>query len=613
MTIRINVITPFYKDSDFFRELELREALSRNVRNAEIGRIFALVEEGAEGEAILRDPKITAISVPRGRQTYADLARVANEHCAGEIVVFANTDIYFDETISFVRALQNHGALFVSTRREVHPQEKSEWTINQQSSDAWAMVAPVSAHGLDIQLGKMGCESLFLGRMLRAGYAIDNVSLDWKCYHLHATQKRNYDPKVDRYTEEQEMAFPLFSGRSPDRTSVRPTDGPIVVDGVAFATNGSTLVWQDILGEWQRTARRDDIVVLNRGGLEPYNFQLTLSDAPPFNHCLVSSVREINGTVARRLGASVFVSTGYTTALGVPSVLIATSATPEVLEANLDLRIFQRGLSFQLADAVLCAGDDIRMALEQRYQHIGPTRFHTCPLWFGSDKVFGCMPAPERAFARARLGYRERYVIVAGARVTDDRTTNLRVVADAVRRFGDLGVVFLGGDTTVEPEIRALFEGITWHHLPEDSERTLLTLAAAEAFILPALAGGETDWTHLALATGCPVVRARWSPQHTDGDGTVFFMPAAVDQLTGALSGILHGARDTLGEMAADRAQRESRVSNAQRVGAFVDAIRRGAPMPTMEEVRRSASMSSVVVASWPSHPHATTTAKPLT
>ena len=613
MTIRINVITPFYKDSDFLRELELREALSRNIGNAEIGRIFALVEEGAEGAAILRDPKITAISVARGRQTYADLARVANEHCAGEIVVFANTDIYFDETISYVRTLQDRSALFVSTRREVRPEERSDWTINQQSSDAWAMVAPISAHGLDIQLGKMGCESLFLGRMLRAGYPIDNVSLDWKCYHLHATQKRNYDPKVDRYTEEMEMAFPLFSGRTPDRTSVRPTDGPIVVDGVAFSTNGSTHLWQELLGEWQRTPRRDDIVVLNRGGLDPYNFQLTHSDAPPFNHCLVSSVREINGTLARRLGASVFVSTGYTTALGVPSVVVATSASPEILEANLDLRIFQRGLSFQLADAVLCAGDDIRIALEHRYQHIGPKRFHTCPLWFGSDKVFGCMPAPERAFARARLGYRERYVIVAGERVTDDQTTNLRVVADAVRRLGNLGVVFLGGDATVEPEIRALFEGVSWYHLAEDSERTLLTLAAAEAFILPALAGSETDWTHLSLATGCPVVRARWSPQHVDGDGTVFFTPAAVDNLTEALSGILKGARDTLGEMAAGRARRESLVSNAQRIGAFVDAIRRGSPMPTVGEFTRSVSMPSVVVASSPAQPLDASPAKTLT
>lgn len=594
MSTRINVITPFYKDSDFFRQLELREALNRNVANPEIGRIFALVEDGADEEALLRHPKVTVVPVSTARQTYADLARVANEHCAGEIVVFVNTDIYFDETISFVRTLQSQTSLFVSTRREVRNEGKSEWTINQQSSDAWAMYAPISAHGLDIQLGKMGCESLFLGRMLRSGYTIENVALDWKSYHLHATQKRNYDPKVDRYTEESEMAFPIFSGRTPSRASLRLTDGPVVVDGVAFSTNTSTTLWQEVLREWQKAPTTNDFVLLDRGGLEPYGFTVATSEAPPFNHCLVSSVREINGTLARRLGASAFVSTGYTTALGVPSIVLAMSATPEVIDANLDLRIFQRGLSFQLADVVLCAGDDIRCALEERYQHIGPRRFFNCPVWLGGDSVFGAMPAPERAFGRARLGLRERYVVFAGERVLADRATNLRIVAEAIRRIGELGIVFIGGAETIEPEVTGLFEGLPLTHIPEESERTLLTLAAAEAFMLPQIGGSETDWSHLALATGCPILRARWSPRHLDGEGSIFFAPAAVEQLVEALSAIVRGDRDTLGAMAARRAGREVGVSNAQRIAPFIQAVRSGSPMPTEEGGRRAFDGMSV-------------------
>ena len=665
MTTRINVITPFYKDSDFYRQLELREALHRNVRNPEVGRIFVLVEEGAEDETLLRNSKVTAIPVSKGRQTYADLIRVANEYCAGEIVVFCNTDIHFDETISYVRNLPDRASLFVSTRREVQPEDKSEWTINQQSSDAWAMYAPISAYELDIQLGKLGCESLFLGRMIRSGFAVDNVSLDWKCYHLHATQKRNYNPMVDRYAEDSEMAFPVLSGRSPDRKSVRPTDGPIVIDGVAFSSSSSTVLWRDILTEWHKSEHRDDFILLNRGGLERDEIGMTQSEAPPFNSFLLTSAREINGTIGRRLGASVFVSTGLTTALGVPSVVVATTATPEVLAGNLELRVFQGGLSFELADLVLCAGDDIRLALEERYQHIGRSRFvhcplwygadsifgcmpaperafararlghreryvvmagervhgertknlrvvaealrqlgdlgvvfigeryqHIgrsrfvhCPLWYGADSIFGCMPAPERAFARARLGHRERYVVMAGERVHGERTKNLRVVAEALRQLGDLGVVFIGGAGAIEPEVRALFEGIQLHHLAEDSERTLLTLAAAEAFLLPELAGNETDWAHLALSTGCPIARARWSPLHRDGKGTLFFGSASVEQLSDLMRGLLRNGRDPIGSIAAERARAECSISNARRIIAFVMALRSGSRMPTEEEL----------------------------
>ncbi len=588
MTTRIHVITPFYKDSDFLRQLELREALHRNVNNPEISRLIVLVERGAEDEPLLQDPKVLVIPVPQGRQTYADLVRVANEHCVGEVVVFANTDIYFDETISFVRDLQSTEAVYVSTRREVREEGRSEWTINQQSSDAWAIMAPIKAHDLDVQLGKMGCESLFLGRMYRSGYTVENISLDWRCYHLHATQKRNYDPKTDRYTEENEMAFPLFSGRSPSRASIRPVDGPIVIDGVSFSTNTAPPLWLEVLQQWQDSCERDDFTVLNRGGLAHHGFRLHMSDAPPFNHCLVSSAREITGTLARRLGASVFVSTGYTTALGVPSVVVATSAAAELGDANLDLRIFQRGLSFQLADMVLCDGEDIRHILEERYQHIGTKRFYNCPLWFGGDTVFGAMPAPERAFARARLGFRERYVVFAGERVLDDRATNLRVVGEAIRQIGSLGIVFLGGARSVEPEVHALFEGVPLHHLAEESERTLLTLAAAEAFLLPQLGGSETDWAHLALATGCPIVRAKWSLHHNDGEGTLFFSPFSVEQLTYSLKRIAQGERDPLGGAATNRARREVQVSNALRIMHFIEALRTGAPIPDVAEVVKS-------------------------
>jgi hypothetical protein len=585
MTTRINVITPFYKDSDFYRQLELREALHRNVQNPEIGRIFALVEEGAEDETLLRNPKVIPIPVSKGRQTYADLIRVANEYCAEEIVVFCNTDIYFDETLSYIRKLPDRTSLFVSTRREVQPEEKSEWTINQQSSDAWAMYAPISAFDLDIHLGKLGCESLFLGRMIRSGFGVENVSLDWKCYHLHATQKRNYNPMVDRYAEDCEMAFPVLSGRSPDRKSVRPTDGPIVIDGVAFASGSSTVLWRDILTEWHQGEQRDDFILLNRGALERDEIGMTQSEAPPFNSFLLTSAREINGTIARRLGASVFVSTGLTTALGTPSVVLATTATPEVLGGNLEFRVFQGGLSFELADLVLCAGDDIRLALEERYQHIGRSRFFSCPLWYGADSIFGCMPAPERAFARARLGHRERYVVMAGERVNAERTTNLRVVAEALRQLGGLGVVFIGGAGAIEPEVRALFEEIPVHHLSEDSERTLLTLAAAEAFLLPELGGNETDWAHLALSSGCPIARARWSPLHRDGKGTLYFGSASVEQLSDLMRGLLRNGRDPIGSIAAERARVECSLSNARRIAAFVMALRSGSRMPTEEEL----------------------------
>jgi hypothetical protein len=174
---------------------------------------------------------------------------------------------------------------------------------------------------------------------------------------------------------------------------------------------------------------------------------------------------------------------------------------------------------------------------------------------------------------------------MAGERVNAERTTNLRVVAEALRQLGGLGVVFIGGAGAIEPEVRALFEGIPVHHLSEDSERTLLTLAAAEAFLLPELGGNETDWAHLALSSGCPIVRARWSPLHRDGKGTLYFGSASVEQLSDLMRGLLRNGRDPIGSIAAERARVECSLSNARRIAAFVMALRSGSRMPTEEEL----------------------------
>ena len=581
MTKPITLVTCFYKDRDFLRHAELQECLEKNVANPLLSRVVLLVEEGAENEKLLKHPKVETVLVAKGRQTYADLIRVANERCSGEIVVLANSDIYFDETLSIFRSMDLTQTVYVSTRREVETPHQSLWSYHQQASDAWVLETPIHVDGLEIQLGKNGCESLFLGRLLRAGYAVQNISLDFKCYHMHASALRNYDPLVDRYTEESEMAFPIISGRVPTRAAPSQHQGPIVVDGVAFAERSSyAALWLEVLTEWQEMPFGRDVVVLNRGGMNGLGITLAQCDAPPLNNYLISAVRQINGTLARRLGASLFLSTGETTALGVPSVVVAHSASPEVTLANLERDEFARGLSLQMADAVLCASEDVRAVLELNYQHIGPSRFHTFPLWHGGTRVLSNMQVGERNFTRRKLGIQERYVVYGGLRVHPSRTANLRVVADALRQISSVGIIFIGGADTLEPEIKELFAGIPHRHLRVESQETLAALAAAEALVMPNLGSAESDWSHIAMASGCPVVRAEWSDLHHDGDGTVFFKACSANSLSRLLELIMYSERDRLGLEAAKRATLEARLGNGQRLALMLEAIRAKRPLP---------------------------------
>jgi hypothetical protein len=575
MSASINLITTFYIEHEPQRAQELRECLRRNIENIHITKIYVLVERGADTEPLLQHPKVVSLVVPIGRQTYAHMITVANHYCQNEAVVFSNTDTYFDDSIALLPSHLAPKTLFVLTRRDLQTDGSSPWTFSQQSSDAWAVRAPITAADTQIEIGLMGCESLFVGRMLRAGYEIHNVSLDINCFHLHISQKRNYDRNVDAHSQESEMAYPVISGLPSSRDEQSQADGPVVIDGVALTENSAIAsFWLSIFREWQENDVRDDVVVLDRSGCLDRPHTLSTMDAPPLNNYLISSVREINGTLARKRNASLFLSTGESTALGVPSVVVATSVLPEILHMDTDRSHFNRGLSFQLSDVVLCASTAIRETLEERYHHLGASKFIDCPLWYGIPKVLAAFSADERAAARQRLALRERHVVFAGERSPSINNANLHLIAHALREIGGVGVVFIGGSETIEDSIRELFEGIPTRRIAEDSHETILTLAAAEAFIAPQLGEEEGEWAHIALSASCPLLRARWHRSHSDRDGTIFFDTTTPEQLVAILRRLIQGDREAVGELAAARTAMEAGRSNGERIARIISSIR---------------------------------------
>ena len=284
--------------------------------------------------------------------------------------------------------------------------------------------------------------------------------------------------------------------------------------------------------------------------------------------------------MARKLGAALFLSTGDSTALGVPSVVLATSAISELLKLDIDTFQYSRELSFHLADFVLCASPSIREVLEDRYHHLGSSKFIDAPMWYGLRQVLATLPPEERASARQKLKLAERFVVFAGDRTPALNNANLQIVAHALREIGSLGIVFIGGAIHLEESVRSLFQHIPVRHISEESQETILTLAAAEAFVMPQLGEEEGEWTHVALAASCPVVRSRWHHTHRDGLGTIFFSPHSPDGLVAILRTLIGGAREAVGLHASLRVAEEAKLSNAQRIMHLVKTIQHANSAP---------------------------------
>ena len=98
-----------------------------------------------------------------------------------DIVIVANSDIYFDDTATLLDYI-GHSECFALARYE----EGGEFSVNPAASqDAWVFRGWPPDVAADFPLGVAGVDQLF-GQLLRnAGYSVYNRCRSIKCHHLH--------------------------------------------------------------------------------------------------------------------------------------------------------------------------------------------------------------------------------------------------------------------------------------------------------------------------------------------------------------------------------------------------------------------------------------------
>ncbi|MDV7400318.1 hypothetical protein RZS08_53380, partial [Arthrospira platensis SPKY1] len=97
---KIVLFTPYYKVQHPNRQDELIYCLRKNIECPEIEKIVLLIDDGHQPE--LENPKIEIIRLS-SRATYLDWVKLTQARFADKISVLANTDIYLDQSISWLR------------------------------------------------------------------------------------------------------------------------------------------------------------------------------------------------------------------------------------------------------------------------------------------------------------------------------------------------------------------------------------------------------------------------------------------------------------------------------------------------------------------------------
>ncbi|MDT9225541.1 MAG: glycosyltransferase [Limnospira sp. PMC 1279.21] len=246
---KIVLFTPYYKDQHPNRQDELIYCLRKNIECPEIEKIVLLIDDGHQPE--LENPKIEIIRLS-SRATYLDWVKLTQARFADKISVLANTDIYLDQSISWLRDIfSTNPNAFIALSR--HEQQDSEQTLHKsphQSQDLWAVYGGYNfskslKKSLEIPLGFPRCDAKIAYLFSVHGAKVYNPCNHIKIVHLHETQLRSYDKYGDTtILGSTAWVYPSSNLSQPSKLKMNVwTLNPDEVENIQI--NNSLIRWQE--------------------------------------------------------------------------------------------------------------------------------------------------------------------------------------------------------------------------------------------------------------------------------------------------------------------------------------------------------------------------------
>ena len=197
----IIVITQYFVHNDPRRHTEIKYCLRKNVENPHINRIILLNERIYSAEELgINSEKVEQVVIG-ARLRYADIHDYVDKLGLHGFIVYANSDIFFNNTIDNLhRSTLDREKIFMGLLR-------FEWNAANGSSrifgprhnsqDTWVFHTNFNVEkrfrkAFGFNFGKPGCDNKILYIMRLLGYKINNDPKNLQTFHYHTTEIRNY-------------------------------------------------------------------------------------------------------------------------------------------------------------------------------------------------------------------------------------------------------------------------------------------------------------------------------------------------------------------------------------------------------------------------------------
>lgn len=198
------LVTTYYISNSLDRNEEIDKCLKLNFENKNIEKIILLNNQMYHFSFINEyKKKIEQYIISTDENyilKYNDAINFINKNLKNKICILANSDIYFDNTISLVNNKIIHNKFFALLRYD----EKNDGTKEiftrfdeprDDSQDAWIFKSPlnIDLNKLNFSFRTLGCDSLLAKYIYDTGLLISNPALDIIATHVHKTEFRTYN------------------------------------------------------------------------------------------------------------------------------------------------------------------------------------------------------------------------------------------------------------------------------------------------------------------------------------------------------------------------------------------------------------------------------------
>ena len=235
----MRLLTTLYNETHLQRADEFVACLQSNAANPAIDGIHVFYDNTADnGASRLREAVLRVggtIHEIAGRPTYADLFSYANQRFDGQIVILANADIRFNETLRPLNSLDWTESFLAITRHDF------VGTRSEGSSDVWMFRAPIPVLGQSVTFGTIYCDQVISFLARKQGLRVDNPCLSVECEHLHQTGVRNR-PGTSEHRIDQSSSSDGLEGQTASELERRLIQNH-GLRLMAFSAFGGGMIW----------------------------------------------------------------------------------------------------------------------------------------------------------------------------------------------------------------------------------------------------------------------------------------------------------------------------------------------------------------------------------